>query len=70
MMLVYFFQALTGDRIVSRCHRVRTLLEHNLRKIKYMVSVALARKVSLSPFFSSFFLNIPYFDISVQECAR
>ncbi|XP_038893431.1 U-box domain-containing protein 5 isoform X1 [Benincasa hispida] len=40
------YLALTGDRIVSRCHRVRTLLELNLRKIKYMVPVALARKIS------------------------
>lgn len=45
MMIVYFFQALTGDKIISRCYRVRTLLEHNLRKIKYMVPVALAWKV-------------------------
>ncbi|XP_022979006.1 U-box domain-containing protein 5-like [Cucurbita maxima] len=40
------YLALTGDRIISRCHRVKSLLEHNLRKIKYMVPVALARKIS------------------------
>lgn len=40
------YLALTGDKIISRCYRVRTLLEHNLRKIKYMVPVALAWKIS------------------------
>ncbi|XP_022136490.1 U-box domain-containing protein 5 isoform X2 [Momordica charantia] len=40
------YLALTGDRIVSRCHRVRALLQRSLRKIKHMVPVALAREIS------------------------
>ena len=52
------FQAVTGDVIVSRFQRSRSLLEQSLGQIQTMVPVMLAIKVCHMPFwtFSFFFL--------------
>ena len=62
------FQAVTGDVIVSRFQRSRSLLEQSLGQIQTMVPVMLAVEVCHMPFwtlifFSSFFLFIFSFSI-------
>lgn len=63
IVLMHYFQAITGDVIASRIQRSRNLLEQSLGQIQTMVPVMLAAevcqilsvlKLSYLPFFSFF----------------